>query len=81
MLISKAAQSAPKWFNDKEYTPGVPLKVGLIYQLSLQILFQILKCSILITHILLFKGYCVSNFQLQLSSMTKVSVLGEHGND
>merc|ERR1719239_1832829 len=25
----QAAQSAPKWFNDKEYTPGVPLKVSM----------------------------------------------------
>ena len=23
----QAAQSAPKWFNDKEYSPGIPLKV------------------------------------------------------
>merc|ERR1719336_2514956 len=25
----QAAQSAPKWFNDKEYTPGVPLQVSM----------------------------------------------------
>ena len=24
----QAAQSAPKWFNDKEYSPGIPLKVA-----------------------------------------------------
>ena len=27
-FLSQAAQSAPKWFNDKEYSPGIPLKVA-----------------------------------------------------
>ena len=44
----KAAQSAPKWFNDKEYTPGVPLKVNNENGFSTLKLFTQSKSTVLV---------------------------------